>query len=348
MDIKKTTIFVLLVVIFSFLYIIVEGDITGNVANENIKISVNSLSCVWKDDSFEACSTILWEAPAGYYAKGYIGGGEPVSQSPKLANSPAIYCQNVGDSEGKRAAHAYLYGSGGALKAMTNNNIVECKREELPTSKSKKKFTFMARGEFQKRPRGEGTFDIRGFGGMPVSCKFKGKWVTDNAFIEEATRICNKATGTFEGFYGHGEQYVITDHHPFTWQGISGLFTDPAPKMYSGYIAYMNTCDRINYNEGRYYARARVSNIYDDGLALTWEYFDDGFNPRVHFQGEAECDIAQEQLPTTKEIEVIEPVVEPEISEIIEEEVVGVPIAEEKQSAFWQRVKSFFGSIFKK
>lgn len=354
MNIKKTAIFVLVVVMFSFLYIIVEGDITGQATSDALSIDVDSLSCRWNEDHFEACGSIAFSAPLGHYAKGFIGGGEPIVNSPKITSSPAIYCQSIGETEGKKAFHAYLYNSQGVLKKVNINNLAECKKEELPTIKSKKKFFINTWGEFRSRPRGEGSVDITGFNGIPISCKITGGWITNNMDIGQNVKLCHKATGTLEGFYGHGEQYVMSDPQPFAWQGIRGLFIDPRPKLYEGYVMYANTCDRLDYSRGRYYSRVRVSDVYDGGLTLTWEYFDDDMRPKVEFNGEIECDIAQESLPTKKQVEFIEPVLEPDISQIMddavedisEDEIVGIPIRERKQT-FLQRFVSFFTLLFK-
>ncbi|MDO8556320.1 MAG: hypothetical protein Q7R96_04055 [Nanoarchaeota archaeon] len=349
MDHKKAALFVLFVVLFSFFYVIVNAELTGQVTRLDPSIAVTSASCLWKDDHFEICSTMSWDAEQTYYAQGYVAGGEPLTKAPKLFQSPAVYCQNVGAVEGKHAVHAYLYSTRGSLKSLSTDRVVDCSLQVESTSQeSPKKFVISAEGEFRRRPKGEGSVRIDGFSGTPVACSVVGTFVTDDTRHEGQTETCNRASGSFSGVYNHGLQKVTVDANPFAWQGIAGLFSDPDPISYQGYVGYMTFCDRKDYTSGRYYARFQVTDIDATGLTLSWDYFNDQ-NTKVEFLGEVQCDTLRESAPVIESPVVVEPVVEEEPEELIiapvidEEESVGSPIPSSSYwSGVWSKVKGWF------
>src|SRR3989344_367515 len=351
MDSKKIALFTLFVVLFSFFYVVVNAEITGQATRNAPHVNVEGVSCTWKQDHFEICETIGWEAGQTYYAKGYIAGGEPLTKSPKLTSSPTIYCQNIGSTGGKRAVHAYLYSTQGTIKALSIDNIVSCSQSQPRTATSKISFGVQASKEFRKRESGSGTFRLEGFSGKPVMCTFSGRWVVNGRQLEQSTELCNQATGSFEGVMMDSVQKTVVDAHPFSWQDIEGLFQDPDPEEFPGYIAYAKLCDRTDYKSGRYYAGLRVLEKEESALVLGWDIKSHA-DIAVDFIAEAKCNVATEEEPAAlvaSEPEEAEetPEVASEPAEEAEEaeEPVGEPIKE--TWSLWQSFASWFRSIFK-
>ena len=116
---------------------------------------------------------------------------------------------------------------GGGIKALDTNNVVNCVKTRGYEESVKQKLQFQAKGDFRNRPTGTGTISVTGFGGKPDSCLIEGTWKTGEDVVYKTREYCHGATGNFKGYADSGKQYVISNPHPFEWQGISGLKTDP-------------------------------------------------------------------------------------------------------------------------
>ncbi|HLD15693.1 MAG TPA: hypothetical protein VJB94_03895 [Candidatus Nanoarchaeia archaeon] len=338
----------IIAIVLSILYTVIINGFTGGAVSDPNTITVESASCNWRENHFEICEYMNWAQANGYYARGYIAGGESLDKAPIIYSSPATYCQDVGDIEGKRAVHTYLYNSRGELKALDTNNVVNCEMQKVNEENVKQKLQFRAQGEFTLRPKGEGQIKLEGFGGKPVSCTIKGAWKTDNDIIHRTRGYCSGATGNFVGYADQGRQYVLNDPHPFAWQGINGLLTDPEEQLYQGYFIYMNTCDSISYNKQRYYTRARVVDFTDDGIVFDWEYFDDDTSSAIEFDAIVECKIVTNQEPVTVYVEQ-EPVLEavkPTQEEVKIPEI-KKEAPKEKPKGLFYSLASWFKSLFR-
>ncbi len=348
MDSKKIAIFVLFTVLSSFLYIVVNAELTGQATREKPKINVEGASCAWKEDHFEICETISWQADVTHYAKGYIAGGEVLTKSPKLTLSPTIYCQNVGPTEAKRAVHAYLYNTQGTIKALNIDNVVTCSRKPQEFDSKTQSFSTQAKKLIKARAKSSDTFHIQGFGGTPTTCTFSGHWITNGRVIENID-VCHQATGEFTGTFSSGVQRTTVDAHPFAWSNIVGLYRDPDSEEFPGYVAYAKLCDRTDYDAGRYYARLRVIEADNAGLTLEWEYANVA-DLRVDFIGEVTCEIIKEEAEWSPaadkaESEIIEEQIIEEPEPALEEET-GEAIVTQEPWSFWKSVGAFFRRIF--
>jgi len=347
-DIRKIALFTMMVVLFSFFYVTLQADVTGNAVKVEPVVRIDSASCKWKDDHFEVCAAVSWDADQTFYAQAYIAGGDPLSKAPRLVNNPSVYCQDVGSLESKRAVNGYLFNTAGALKALSVDTVVACSQDVIATTSGEaKKFLIEARNEYRMRPTNTGEVVLTGFSGKPISCSVTGTFVTNDRRLDSSAGTCHKASGTFNGLYDEGIQQVLVDPLPFAWTGVTGLFSDPDPVVYEGFVGYMTFCDRLNYKSGKYFARFSVKDVTDDALTLAWEYFNEQLT-KVDFSGEVICDVESvvpEEVVDIIDLPVVVPVVEEPVVESvvpIEEPLVGTPLQPSWLERMFVGVRSWF------
>ncbi len=301
----------------------------GRFYPEELALNVEHAGCKWAQDHYEACAQIFWKsALPESYVKVFIAGGESLGESQKQSHSPTVYCQNVGLDSGFRAVQAYLYTPQAALKRVDVDTRITCDKDSEPTTKKVTKKYSLLIGT-SDRVRNEGTQAFTGLGGKPVSCKVAGTWKTNNRErVGELRKFCHGATGSFDSSFEAGKSFVIDDPAAFDWMDLSAANDfDPQPTTYSGYLLYAPTCDQTGYKLGRYYARARVVSLDEDGFTVDWEYYNADTRPRVDFLFEATCAVetGETKKPKLTGQPVEEPVIElPTPESIVEEPVITV------------------------
>ena len=317
------------------------GPGVGPTSFPEVGIEVINAGCEWTGDYFWVCETVKFSGLSNYYAKGFISGGEPLSKSKIQHESPFIYCQNVGEVEGIRAVHAYLFGAGDAYRALDTDNTVKCSKETKASDWEKVRFTPVARTFGPKDAFG--TDHVRFEKGKPLSCDVSGYYkVVDRKKIAAPIFGCNGASGILKGKVSQfGVQYVYENPGPFDWREMGAAsILDPPEKYHEGVIAYATSCDPVNYFEGKNYAKA-TAKIVDDGIDIEWEYHNFDTKPNIEFILNFDCSIegkAKEKIgffESKEEKKVVE-----EEPKVVEESIKEAPLGA------WARLRGWFLGLF--
>ncbi|MBI1972705.1 hypothetical protein HYS50_01735 [Candidatus Woesearchaeota archaeon] len=262
-------------------------------------LSIDAVSCQWKDTQYELCETVSWSGN-GFFAKGYIPGGASLEQSPSQTDSPFTYCQLVGVEEGYRVARALLYSNEGLVKDIGQGVACVGKpSQELQLQRPGSRFTsfstttaFRVSPHVPSYPRGNGIF-TKTFPGKIRSCTFTGSWITDNDQFNQRGS-CHGAKGTFTGYADATQQYVINNPDLFQWNGLSQGALNPSEQRYEGYSFWMETCNAEYYRPGhvpKYGATGTLDGFGTNILAFVWNYFDEYARPAVDFSFVLDCQI---------------------------------------------------------
>ena len=256
----------------------------------NTPVEVLSSSCSWETDHFTACAYVRWQKSFGNYAQVQIYGGEALELSPKQTSSPFTYCQSVGTDEGKRSIQAFLLTYSNTFKSSDTSHSVNCVKSKPQTISVEKNLSFRIES-INSRASSSGTLKLTELPGTPVSCDFKGTWITDNRMSVTGTRgRCDEAGGQFTGHADLARQYTTEDPSSFDWKMFQGIF-DPPAHTDQNYFFSATTCDSVRYDEHRNYARAYVSQFEKDGILIDWDYNNAESKPAVDVRFIMTCDV---------------------------------------------------------
>ena len=287
---RNLLLLVMMLVLISFFASNFIG-ITGTVTREAF-VRVTDYSCVPLDVGFLVCGKIGWGGVDGY-SKGYVLGGEKLSQSQRVYENSFRYCQEISGEEGRKSSvQAYVYDNRNSLVALDKTNVVECRKEREVGEKYTKDISFRAQAN-TGHGAGFGQVEIK-MPGEPVSCSLDGEYLTDDKEFSGIQQYCHKAEGKLNGFFDFYEQYVEEDPEFFRWAGGSKPASNPLPKRYDGEVLHVRLCDHRYYQEDgeRYYVKARVTSR--DPLRIDWEYFNDDTRPAVDFTFSLDCRLKEE------------------------------------------------------
>jgi len=347
--------FLLLVLILLFAsFFASHFKITGTVTKEAF-VLINDYRCEAVDGGFRVCETVEWGGVENGYAKGYVLGGERLSEADRQYASPFTYCQDISGGDYKRVGvQAYVYDAANRLVALDKSKAVECSRS-------------VEMGEFVKRVYfnaqrntghglGFGVVEIK-LPGDPISCTVDGYWESDNEGrgTSGIKRYCHKARGILQGYVDFYEQYVVEDPDYFIWAGPSKPKANPLEKRYNGEILHARLCDNQYYQEDgeRYIAIGKVVDFSKD-LKIEWSYVNEDTMPVVNFIFDLKCKLKEEKVGRVQESrenvesEIVEDIGKVEEPRKVDEEIVPfeMPVERERRVGFWERIREYLRDTF--
>lgn len=313
------------------------GPGVGPTFQAETKVGITNAGCEWTGSTFWACATVEWAGLSDFYSKAFISGGESLSKSHKQDKSPYIYCQDVGNTGGKRSVQAYLYGTDDGYRNV-DGATMDCVKNLDKSNIQEVKFSFRARTFGPKDAAGTEIAELKG---KPLSCDYTGYYTV----LEKRNVGCYGGTGILRGHIDPGMQYVYMNPGPFDWKEM-GSVLDPAESYHEGYAVYATSCDPVNYFDGENYVRGKAK-LMDEGVQFDWEYFNKDTKPNIDFILNLKCKIL------AKEKENIIAMLTPEPKKPLEEapnvvkkEANGELEIQEAPINVWGSLKRWFLGLF--
>lgn len=311
-----TTLLIILILAIIISYPLYNQPIIPSLPAET-SLTIDSVTCTWKDTFYETCMSVRWSGEEGFYVKPYIPGGTPSENVEKYYTQQFFYCQPVGAEGGYRVSRAFLYRDQELLRDVGKGVSCQDKTVSPPPLPVKKAYSYSQNGQFLAtiapanarsasqwyqtlnktvsqqstrlgRAAAEGFYTLT-FPDSVQSCTFSGNWITDNDPFLRQRRYCHDATGTFTSSADTTQQFVVNDPDYFTWAGPAKPSVNPVAQRYSDHVVFMNTCDNNYYRAPTYYVRAQAEGFGSKQLTINWEYYDEETQPQVFFSFNATC-----------------------------------------------------------